>query len=986
VVRKIVPEMVMGFIAEAKGYVPAILHGIEEFQADHTQVDKLEEAYRLIHIIKGTSSMVGLPELSHIAQQLEETVEDIAGGELRLDEDAGRLLLTTVQLIDSYLDSAATGAASEPPALAEVTEAHRRLRGLPVERGRAEDAPPEISAPTDEPVFLTAGPEELAPAAALDDLPTPDDFDLTQDFPAADAPQAAPGVEDGPAEVSQELLEVFSLEAEEHLRNLSTLVPTLEREPANREYLQEIRRSAHTLKGCAAMVGFHSLTKLAHRMEDLLDLLYEGHRAVTPEIVQLLLTSTDALEDMTAGRSQPEAVQTLYRRFAALLGSAPEEVKLPAPVLADNPETAAPPTPPEVKAQGPQHGAPDKKARYVRIPIDRLDELVKLVSELVIVRSSIEQRMTDFARHLGELQLSSDRLGRISHKLETEYEASTLGGGRLSQYAASRVGDAHRPMLAPRTHGFDDLEFDRYTEFHLQSRALAEATNDVQTVAGDLSHLVGDFDGSLGRQARLASEIEDKLMRLRMVPLASLATRLHRTVRNVAEQRAKQVELVLEGEATELDKTVLESMADPLLHILRNAVDHGIEAPEVRQARGKPPQGSIRLRAFHEGNQVVLKISDNGAGLDPDKIRSVAVRRAILTSADAAQLSEEDLFSLIFLPGFSTTLEVNEISGRGVGLDVVKAHVHKLKGTLAVTSQRGQGATFTIRLPLTLAITKALLVKAHQEIFAIPLDGIQQILRLEKEDMDQIGQQPVLRLGGRVYPLMFLGKLLGLRQPADESVRRAPVIILNLGSRQVALVVDHLLGGREIVIKNLGSHLRQVKGVSGATLLGDGRVVLILNPPDLVGEVVQPRVPVRALPAPVAASREALTVMVVDDSPSMRRVVSTMVKKAGWRPVAAKDGLDALETLHQSTHLPDLLLLDIEMPRMDGYELLSTLKAQEAYANIPVVLVTSRAGEKHRRKALDLGASGYVIKPYQEQALLNTIRQLVREARQSVLT
>jgi chemosensory pili system protein ChpA (sensor histidine kinase/response regulator) len=908
--------------------------------------------------------MIGLSELSHTAHRLEEAVDAIFRGDLPLNEDNGRLLSGTIQEMESFLDNAAQG----PLAAHTLPGKTQPLTAYPVPLGGEGG---DLDGEDD---------SALTPPAWAFDLPEPDGLDLTPDFdPGAAPPETV--AETGPQEVPPELLEVFALEAEEHLRTLSTLVPALERDPANKEGLLEIRRSAHTLKGCAAMVGFHSLTRLAHRMEDLFDLLYEDKRVVTPDIVQLLLASTDALEDMAAGKAQEQVVQALYGRYATLLGPGPATAES-AP--ADQEMMPELPADPDVNSPRPVPAIPDKKGRYVRIPIERLDELVKLVSELVITRSSIEQRMTDFGRQLAELQLSSDRLGRISHKLETEYEAAALGGGGRAASIAPGPGQDRR--LPPRiaTHGFDDLEFDRYTEFHLQSRALAEATGDVQTVAGDLGHVIGDFDGYLGRQAGLCGEIEDKLMRLRMVPLSSLASRLSRAVRNVAEQQGKQVELVLEGTGTELDKTVLEAMADPLLHILRNAVDHGIEAPPVRQARGKPVQGTIRLRAFQEGRHVVLQISDDGAGLDTDRISTVARTRGLLS--DAAPLAAEDLAALIFLPGFSTTAAVSEVSGRGVGLDIVKAQVHQLKGSLTVTSEAGRGAVFTVRLPLTLAITRALLVKAHQETFAIPLDGIRQILRLEKGQLESIGREPVVRIDGRVYPVVFLGKLLNLRHAADDAVKRWPVIILDVGARQVALVVDHLLGGREIVIKNLGSHLRYVKGVAGATLMGDGSVVLILNPPDLISEGVQPRPQSRPMPAPSFGERDALTVLVVDDSPSIRRVVSTTIKKAGWRPVAAKDGLEALEILHQSASLPDLLLLDVEMPRMDGYELLSTLKAQETYSHIPVVMVTSRAGEKHRRKALDLGASGYVIKPYQEQALLNTIRQLVRESRQAALT
>jgi chemosensory pili system protein ChpA (sensor histidine kinase/response regulator) len=465
-----------------------------------------------------------------------------------------------------------------------------------------------------------------------------------------------------------------------------------------------------------------------------------------------------------------------------------------------------------------------------------------------------------------------------------------------------------------------------------------------------------------------------------MVALATLATRLHRAVRVLAREQDKLVDLVLEGEDIELDKTVREEIADPLLHLLRNAVDHGIEPPALRQVMGKPERGLIRLRAYHEGNQVVIQVSDDGAGLEPEILRSAAISGGYVSEADAPQLSDEELYSLVFLPGFSTASEVSEVSGRGVGLDIVKTNVHKLKGTVTLDSTPGQGATFTIRLPMTLAVTRALLVKAHNETFAIPLDTVTQILRLEREEIEHVGQEPVIRVGGQVYPMLRLGQVLNLKQPADETVQRLPVLILNAGGKQIALVVDQLLAGREIVIKTLGNHLRRVHGVTGATLMGDGSVVLILNPADLIIEAPQPEAWAPPQP-PAERALEALTVMVVDDSVSVRRVVSNLIKSVGWQPMAARDGLEALELVQRSARPPDLILVDIEMPRMDGYELITTLKGQEAYRNIPLVILTSRAGEKHRRKAQELGASEYIVKPYQDETLLNIIRHLVRASR-----
>jgi chemosensory pili system protein ChpA (sensor histidine kinase/response regulator) len=1135
--RKVDHEVLVGFLEEARCYLPQILHALDQRNEDRGQPEVLAEAHRHAHCIKGASSMVGLIGLSHIAYQLEEALEDLSTGQLPSSPEALSILRRTVAVIGLYLDGVESGMLREQPLLDEVTRAYRRLRGLPAEDDSAavshvlaqvearvpassscpmidlgpEDeslqeplevpkpsAPPALegsdvvtetptmvpaeSAASDKvlariddetPSFLATsevppsmaedlvlpdhGPDQLpisacaepdfplaeftasektteaipvspepasqtessqetpfTPSSAGND-PTPTAVVTTEElpdlgtftpptvedppFPEPPAPAfpvpvsspASPPVasEDNQDEVSPELLEVFALEAEEHLRNIHTLLPILEQQPRSKTHLQEVRRSAHTLKGSAAMVGFRSITKLAHRMEDLLDLLYDGQFEVTQDILALLFASTDALEDMTAGKGEGSVVQELYSRYEELLGlaatrapaaSATPGEEVPA---AEGEETSEEEEPAE-KATA----AARRTGQFVRVPIERLDELVKLVSELVIARNSFEQRMTLYARQVEELQLSNERLRRVATKLETQYEARALISGRLS-LAGSGPGNAfaHSPTSF-QTYGFDELEFDRYTEFHLLSRELSETTTDVQTVSNELGHLNGDFESYLNRQARLSSELQDKLMRVRMVPLATLASRLHRTVRSVAAQQDKQVAFVLEGEDIEVDKTVLEEMADPLLHLLRNAVDHGIEMPAERLSKGKPVQGTVRVHAKYEGTQVVIRITDDGGGVDPEVLRAAAIKGGFVQPGEAAKLTHSELLTLVFLPGFSTAREISEISGRGVGLDIVKAHVHKLKGTLSLTSTPGQGATFTIRLPMTLAITRALLVRAHGQTFAIPLPSVTQILRLDESIADRIGGEEVVRIGGKVYPRYSLGKILELKQPADETEQRPPVVILDVGEKQVALIVDKLLGGREIVVKNLGTHVRYLRGVTGATLMGDGTVVLILNPNELIQTTASSRGPQVRLPqiSTTARSRQDLRVMIVDDSPSVRRVVTTLIKSVGWTPVAAKDGLDALEILHRSTELPDVVVLDIEMPRMDGYELLTTLKGQASYRRIPVVMVTSRSGEKHRRKALDLGASGYVVKPYQDEALLNTLRTLVRESSEAETT
>jgi chemosensory pili system protein ChpA (sensor histidine kinase/response regulator) len=467
-------------------------------------------------------------------------------------------------------------------------------------------------------------------------------------------------------------------------------------------------------------------------------------------------------------------------------------------------------------------------------------------------------------------------------------------------------------------------------------------------------------------------------MRVRMVPLTSIGARIQRTVQVAASQEGKIVDVLIEGQSIELDTTVLNQIVDPLLHLLRNSVSHGIEPPMRRRLLGKPERGTIGVNSNYDGTDVVIEISDDGAGLDPAFLRSTAVKKGYLSGAVAEATTDKEAFALIFLPGFSTASEVSEVSGRGVGMDIVKAAVNKLQGTVTVDSTPGKGTSFTIRLPTTLAVKRALMIKSNGERFAIPFGVVTQILRVGRDEIEHMAHDPVVRVEGKVFPVVRLGEALGLKQPADDTMSRLPVLIVTVGSDQFALVVDQILEGREIVIKSLGNHLRRIKGVVGATLMGDGSVVPILNPVDLVHRNGQRSIAPSSVcvPPQPPQPRGNLTIMVVDDSPSVRRVMSNLLKSAGWQPIQAKDGLDALDILNNSSQRPSLILLDVEMPRMDGYELLATLKRHETHREIPVVMITSRTGEKHRLKALELGASEYLSKPYHEDELVGTVRRL----------
>jgi len=981
---KVPHEIISGFIEETAGYLPRIREGLASLRQNPGQVELLEEMFRLTHTIKGAAALVGFSALSHIAYFAEETIYDLASGSLPWTDRAAAALELAVQRMDDYLQGLMSGNLRERPLAAEVVKAFRRLRGKP-------------DSADEEELDALLGPEEEATAAAEPTLPaeaaSPAAGDRSQPARAEDP---FPVDEEEPAD----LLEVFRIEAEEHLQRVGELVRLLDREPQREQRLQEVRRSVHTLKGSSGLVGLRSLSRLAHRMEDLLDQLYEGGLAFSLDIQNLLLATADVMDDLTGSEGARAEVRQsaaeVYARYGRLLATEAERPAQPVrtilgpAALADQTlpeqrrwmernlagtEFSAPAAEAAPAAPPPPEPVTRKPSQMVRVPWARLDELVRLVSELLVNRSRFEQYLGTVYREVDEIGMSVSRLRRLSGRLETEYEVRAL---------LPSAGDtgAIRPAGTTRPE-FDPLELDRYTEFHLLSRELTETARDMGAVGSQLGALAGDFDSYLSQLGGLTSQVQDRLMRLRMVPLETLATRLHRTVRVTANSQSKLVDLEIEGENVELDKTVLEEIADPLLHLLRNAVDHGIEPGALRQAWGKPERGQLRLRAYHEGTQVLVQISDDGAGLDPERLRTAAVRLGYASEADAARLTDRELFPLVFQPGFGTAAQLSEVSGRGVGLDIVKAAVSRMKGTIHVDSTLGRGAVFTIRLPMTLAIARVLLVQAGNEPFAVPLGAVTQILRIERTEFERVGRKPVLRIGGQVYPALHLGEALGLQETADTVAGCVPVLVLNLGENKFALQVDRILEAREVVVKPLGSLVRRVRGISGATLMGDGSVVLIVDPAGLA-EQEQPRERSWKTPArPGGAPPRAGDVLIVDDSVSVRRVLSNLARNAGWNPMVARDGVEALELIHRSPRKPDVVLLDLEMPRMDGYELTATLRNSREYRDLPIVILTSRAGEKHRQKAFSLGATEYLVKPYQDEVLLEVVQRVVRESREA---
>ncbi|MGH8222416.1 MAG: hybrid sensor histidine kinase/response regulator, partial [Woeseiaceae bacterium] len=630
---------------------------------------------------------------------------------------------------------------------------------------------------------------------------------------------------------------------------------------------------------------------------------------------------------------------------------------------------APPPAPPAPEAEPmpertaeirplPSRGG-DSRQEFARIDAQLLEDLLNAAGEISIYHSRLSQQVSSIEFHVEELEQTVSRLREQLRKLEIETEAQIMHG--------------HQDTLVAQD--FDPLELDRYSNIQQLSRALAESANDMGSLKDLLRSLTSEAETLLVQQQRVTAELQDGLMRTRMVPFQRHVPRLTRLVRQAAAEAGKRAELAVEGAAGELDRQVLDKMLPPFEHMMRNAVVHGIEKPEQRQAAGKPAVGRITIRLHREGAEMVIDVADDGGGLNVDSIRRKAFEKGLLKPD--SKISDEEIMQFILTPGFSTAARVTQTAGRGVGMDVVANEIKKLGGSLQISSVTGQGTNFTIRLPFTLAITQALIVRAGDEVYALPLPTVEGVARIARSDLENMLSQsePSFEYGEQTYRFRHLGMYLdgqSARLPEDESF--VPVILVRAGDHSAALLTDEMIASQEIVVKSLGPQLSSIRGISGATILGDGRIVLILD----VIALVRQGAPVVELKkaAPLPVDQRPLAI-VVDDSITVRRVMERFLQRNGMRVVTAKDGIDAISVLAENR--PDIILLDIEMPRMDGYEFATHVRNDERVSDVPIIMITSRVGDKHRARAIEIGVNDYLGKPYQDSRLLEAIRRLLEE-------
>jgi chemosensory pili system protein ChpA (sensor histidine kinase/response regulator) len=1040
------------FLQEASEHLQFLREYSSILQDAYPAVDDLERLYVAAHTLVGASGLYGFPRMSEIAGKLSHIFQYVMNA--GISQEAAAPLVEFIYEAVATLESdllmiSANGVEAEEEITAFRAKYPFAFQGeaadqnvghdFTLDQPRVEDAPPsEVVPHPEKPSQISAS----APVPAIPDL-EPD------------------------GEVPQEVLEFFVPEVEEHMQVVTECLLTLETSPSADE-IHRLFRAMHTIKGSAAQVGLHRISRVAHRAEDLIGRLRDGELQPSAGIIDLCLESVDALKKFLYSQWSDEAtmqasVKSLLTRIAKL---APEEgdsasvTQQPAeqhsnyptlepqriedgtpavsPVAVSEPTTGLG-TPVPHSEEASQPGADDhdeepavaKKAptatpqsKSVRIALERLDRMMNAVGELVINRTRMLGRVAELERLADVLNFSKARMSDKIAEFQEKYEFNQMprtaapsrppvpftpafGSPLVSNDTAFGGSDPFpfRGGYSSYSHSFDpslaefsELEMDRYDEFNILSRSLTEISADITEVLSQLDGFVRRVDGDIDEFTKLAHRLQDEITQARMVPIGNLYTRIARTARDAAKAANKLIELQLEGAETELDNNIIQQIADPLLHLVRNSVAHGIEKAEDRYHNGKPDHGNVIVRAYHRGNHIYIEVEDDGRGMDYEKIRATGIELGLISSEQAAQMGERELLELIFHPGFSTAPRKTELAGRGVGLDVVRANITALNGEIDIDTQKGLGTRFTLKVPLTLIISQALFVRCGTSQYAFPLSFVEEIRRISDPEIEEVGGKLLTKVRDVVTEVVRLDKELGLSpiEPVNGFYR---LVLVNIGGRQVGVVVEEVLRKDEIVIKNLGEYLRNVKLFPGATIAPDGSLILLVDINRLVaGEAMEKRPlmlsnAISRMFAPGATAvaaghipQEAIVqvapekvIVLADDSISVRKFVGRMLEKAGYRVKLASDGLEALEIVSQGG--VDLIISDLEMPRTNGYELLMHLRQNPALKNIPVMVVTSRAGEKHRERAIAEGARGFLVKPVQEDQLIASVAQLIGAAK-----
>ena len=919
-------ELVDIFLEEAQEILDSAAGSLQQWLAEPQDDAPLHALLRDLHTLKGGARMAEIRPVGDLSHELEFVYEGLVGKRFELVDGLPELLLASQDALAEMVEGILDGRSISDGMT--LTRAIRDFRAQP-------DQPPQLASE--------------APAMAEPEQPAVE----TEAVPV-EQPAATPSVVVEPV---SGMLAMFIEEARELLQPCSALLTQQESDP---QAALELLHRIETLKGSARLADQAALADQARQLEQALHQAGPGQQLLLQETLASLQAG---VEQLASGQSLPAVDWSL-----PLVAAQPLPAEVPSV-----PEDGSERTLAEVRrilreAMGADQV--DKAAvsrstvqESVKVPAALLEELVNLAGETSIFRGRVEQQVSDISHTLNDMESTIERVRDQLRRLDMETQAQILS--------------RHQDEIEQGYEDFDPLEMDQYSQLQQLSRSLFESASDMLDLKETLATRSRDAETLLLQQARVNTELQEGLMRTRMVPFERLLPRLRRVVRQVAAEIGKQVNLVVGNAEGEMDRSVLERMMGPLEHMLRNAVDHGIELPAQRTERGKAEAGQISLDLQREGGEIVLRLSDDGRGVDLEAVRRKAIERGLM-DADA-NLTDQEVLQFILEAGFSTAQQVTQISGRGVGMDVVNSEIKQLGGSMVLHTEPGQGTTFIIRLPFTVSVNRALMVYSGDDLYAIPLNTIEGIVRVSGYELEAYyaPDAPPFEYAGKHYDLRYLGGLLGTSQQPRLSGHSLPlpVILVRGAEHSIAVQVDALAGSREIVVKNLGKQFAVVPGISGATILGDGRVVVIL---DLLAVIRAQQAHAHhgqhAEQLPTSEDRPTL-VMVVDDSITVRKVTSRLLERHGMEVVTAKDGVDAIARLQDIQ--PDIMLLDIEMPRMDGFEVATLVRHDGRLKELPIIMITSRTGEKHRERARNIGVNEYLGKPYHEAELLELIGTLV---------
>jgi chemosensory pili system protein ChpA (sensor histidine kinase/response regulator) len=961
-------EVLSYFAPEVDEYLQtmeSLLHRLDQNFEDGETIHTL---CRTAHTLKGSAHTIGFKVIGDVAHPVEDCMIAVREGRISLSSDLLGVIGRAVDVIRLLMRRDDGKIAQLQHDVPEVTQALAQIRNGEHITPSAQSAAP-IAPVAQVATAVMDRPEESAGSEVASSSAS---STFTDEYllPLLDA----------------EVLSYFAPEAQEYLESLEAQLLRLEKEQHNPEVINQLFRTAHTLKGSAYTVGFQSIGDLTHYVEDFMGAVREGRVKILPGHTDVLLRSVDVVRLLL--RRDPTSLDMLRQRFAiAMQGLKQLDQPVAAQVVESGPAVHRVEAPADQEPRDQQETEPTKAAEgktgedreVIRVSRDRLERLLNLVGELVIGRGRLEQRL-----HMLE-QLSQQVLaykGRLVESVHSFEEKHTFTLPTVSSDQATGPAQGLTGLS-----DFGSLEFDKYDDFNILARRISEVTADISESMTQLSGSIRRSHEDMSHLAELTLGMRDEIARARMVPVGTPFTRFRRATREMARATGKEVTLVTSGEHTEVDTGVVERLVDPLVHLVRNAVYHGIEPAAVRVSKGKPAAGTIYLHAAHRGSAVLIEVEDDGAGLDVEKIRAKAIERGLIRPEVARTLPESEVVKFIFMPGFSTADQIGDQAGRGVGMDVVKRVIESMNGHIDVETIRGVGTKFTLSLPLTLLIATALMVRAGSERYGIPLPAVREVTMLTSSSHQQMGERSILHIGDEAIEVQPLQQLLDRNIVPVETGK--PVVIVRTAAGMIGLLVDELLGRQEIVIKPLGSFKSLDRSsFGGATIDPEGRVVLVLDPARLLAREAQgavvpelsldakaaadSMVPYAEAPEPKASEQWLL---LIDDSLSIRKFVGRMLESAGYKVDTAVDGEEGLRMASAQNYR--LILTDLEMPKLNGYEVIQGLRSRAQTQQTPIIVMTTRAGDKHRQMALNIGANSYIAKPVEERALIQEIERWV---------